>query len=350
MSTIAFAQHGRVRKVIHDPQGRGISGVNVILKGTTFRSTSDKNGNYELKSVPAGSYILSASMVGSEHVEVSIDIKASEVNIVPPITLIEKEQQLSEVVVSGLCDGVYVEELPSESLRITANLMEVPQNINVATKLTLLDMGMLSKGEIARVTSGITRSYGGTLDMTLQIRGTNATYGTYRNGVGGPIWWNAQEDASVIERIEFVKGPAGFMLANAEPGGLVNTVTKQPTHERIGEVSFGVVSYNMMRTALDLGGEFRKGSKLTYRLNVGAQKNNDYFHFAGFNRMFICPALRYDFTENTSLSVEYNFVQAQTQENVHSSITSVIPSTFGFKPTSVCRSGIDSTSEAVGTG
>ncbi|MGC3945510.1 MAG: carboxypeptidase-like regulatory domain-containing protein [Chryseolinea sp.] len=310
MSWTTYAQHGALHGMVLDRQGQPIPAANIVLKGTRYGTTTNPEGTYVINHVREGNYTLVVSLVGHESVVQAIAVVADQDVEVANITLSEKQQQLNEVVVSGLREGVYVESKPSESLRITADLIEVPQSINVATKQTLQDMGMLSKGEIARVSSGITRSYGGNLDMTLQIRGTNATFGTFRNGVGGPIWWNAQEDANMIERVEFVKGPAGFMLANSEPGGLVNTVTKQPTRERTGEVSFGVGSYNMMRTALDLGGEMKKGSKLTYRLNVGAQNNNDYFHFSDFTRVFVAPALRYDFSENTSLTVEYNYVNA----------------------------------------
>ncbi|MGL4597535.1 MAG: TonB-dependent siderophore receptor, partial [Bacteroidia bacterium] len=186
---------------------------------------------------------------------------------------------------------------------------------------TLSDMGMTTKGEIYRMSSGVTKSYGGSLDMTVQIRGTDATYGTYRNGIGGPIWWNAQEDASMIERLEFVKGPSGFMLANSEPGGLINTVTKQPTHLHVAEIGFGVGSWNMMRTTIDLGGEFKKEGKLTYRLNIGYQQNNEYYAFGKFTRYFIAPALKYEFSNNTSITFENNYVKATAQENTHSSIS-----------------------------
>ena len=37
------------------------------------------------------------------------------------------------------------------------------------------------------------------------------------------------EDMSMVERIEFVKGPAGFMLANGDPSGFYNVVTKKPS-------------------------------------------------------------------------------------------------------------------------
>lgn len=321
LSIAAFAQHGSLTGVVHNQRGEPLSSANIALKGAALGTRSDDHGRFTIQNIPVGAYILTISMVGNETHEQAIAINSDEVLNLPAIVLAEKQQQLSEVVVSGLREATYVATKPSESLRITADLIEVPQNINVATRQTLKDMGMLSKGEIARVSSGLTRSYGGLTDMTLQIRGTDATYGTYRNGIGGPIWWNAQEDANMIERIEFVKGPAGFMLANSEPGGLVNTVTKQPTHASVSEISFGVGSFNMMRTAIDLGGEFRKGGKLLYRFNAGAQKNNEYYHFGAFNRLFVAPALTYEFSDKTSLTVEYNYVQAQTQENTHSSIS-----------------------------
>lgn len=321
IAAAALAQTGIVRGMIHDEAGQSLPAVNVMLKGTSYGSTTHTDGKFEIKNVPDGAYILSASMVGFEKYEQAIVVKTNETTTVPTITLKENQHQLNEVVVSGMREAVYVETKPSQSLRVNADLIEIPQNINIATRQTLRDMGMLSKGEISRISSGITKSYGGALDMTLQIRGTNATYGTYRNGVGGPIWWNAQEDASMIERIEFVKGPAGFMLANSEPGGLVNTVTKQPTREKVSEISFGVGSFNLMRTSIDLSGEVKKNSPLTYRLNAGIQKNNEFYQFGEFNRFFICPVLMYEFSENTSLTLEHNYVRAQAQENTHSSVS-----------------------------
>ncbi len=280
---------------------------------------TDDNGFFSMSQLKIGNYFLHISLVGHNAMVKEVEIKESE-NTRIEIQLRTSENELNEVIVSGNKKS-YIAEKPSVSLRLNAPLIEIPQNITVATKQTLIDMGMLSKGEIFRLSSGITRSYGGYLDMTVQIRGTNATFGTYRNGIGGPIWWNAQEDAAMIERMEFVKGPAGFMLANAEPGGLINTVTKQPTHQRIAEVGFGVGSWNMMRTNIDLGGEFKRDGKLTYRLNVGAHKNNEYYQFGGLTRLFVAPALKYDFDENTSLTFEHNFVKASAQENTHSSIS-----------------------------
>ncbi len=310
---------GSAQGIVTTSDGKPAPFVTIQLKNNKQAAVTDNEGKFNIQNIQPGTYKIIASLVGHQTIEQDVVISAGSVtNITMPLRTSERE--LKEVVVNSNTKS-YISEKPSASLRLNAELIEVPQNITVATKQTLTDMGLLSKTEIFRLSSGITKSYGSSMDMTVQIRGTNATYNTYRNGVGGPIWWNAQEDAAMVERLEFVKGPAGFMLANAEPGGLINTVTKQPTHQSIAEVSFGLGSWNMMRTSIDLGGEFKKEGKLTYRLNTGYQQNNEFYHFGAFNRMFFAPVLKYDFTENTSLTFENNYVRARAQENTHSSIS-----------------------------
>lgn len=314
------AQTGEIKGIVKTSDGQPAVFVNVGIKSHGKGGATDVKGEFLIKEVPVGEHSLTASFIGLETKEVNVVVKAGETTIVPEIILNESSTTLNEVLISANMKS-YISDVPSTSLRLNAELIEVPQNIVVVTKSTLNDMGLTTKGEIYRMSSGVTKSYGGSLDMTVQIRGTNATYGTYRNGIGGPIWWNAQEDAAMIERLEFVKGPSGFMLANSEPGGLINTVTKQPTHNRIAEVGFGLGSWNMMRTNIDLGGEFKEGGKLTYRLNIGYQQNNEFYNFGKFSRYFIAPVLKYEFTDKTSITFEHNYVKATAQENTHSSIS-----------------------------
>ncbi len=315
----AQSPKGTIEGVVTTSDGAFAPYVTIQLKGEKQTVVTSPEGKFILPDIPEGSYTLLATLVGHTPVEKNIQVEAGK-TLSLSLQVKASDQELREVIVNANRKS-YIAEKPSASLRLNAPLIEVPQNITIATKQSLQDMGLLSKTEIFRLSSGITKSYGSAMDMTVQIRGTNATYGTYRNGIGGPIWWNAQEDAAMVERLEFVKGPAGFMLANSEPGGLINTVTKQPTHQQIADIGFGVGSWNMMRTNIDLGGEFKKEGKLTYRLNAGVQQNNEFYHFGYFNRFFVAPVLKYEFSDNTSLTVETNYVKARTQENTHSSMS-----------------------------
>ena len=165
-----------------------------------------------------------------------------------------------------------------------------------------------------RNVSGVAKTYGDLNDYSLIIRGTDATYNVFRNGAGG-VWWNQQEDAAMVEKIEFVKGPAGFMVSIAEPGGIVNVVTKQPSKERIANVNMGFGSYNMMRLTADLGGSLTKSGKLYYRFVAGVHKQGRDFQFGKAIRYFICPAVTYEFNKKTSATLEYNHMYGKTSGN-----------------------------------
>lgn len=315
-----FCQQGVLIGKVVTSNGSGLVGVTCSLKNTRIGSITNTEGLFEINA-KAGEYTLQVSAVGFIKKEKKVLLVANKKTQIDEIVLEESTNELVEIVVAGQKSEQYVAEIPSESLRLTAKLQEIPQNITVTTRQTIVDMGMLNKNDVIRAVSGITKTYGEDLDASLLIRGTNATYSTYRNGVGGPIWWNAQEDAAMIERVEFVKGPAGFMLANSEPGGLVNTVTKQPTHDRINEISFGLGSFNMMRSTLDLGGEFVKDGKLTYRLNTGFQQSAKFYKMGNFNRFFICPSLKYEFSNKSSITIEHNYVKAISAHNAYNQIS-----------------------------
>jgi len=310
---------GAIKGIVTTSDDKPAALVTVQLNAAKKTTITNENGEFVFANIFPGNYEIEVTIVGYTKLVQTVILEAGKTANMS-FRLAENAIQLSEVLVRTNRKS-YIAAKASTSLRLNADLIEIPQNITVATKQTLTDMGLLTKSEIFRISSAITKSYGEDLDLTFQIRGINSTYGTYRNGVGGPIWWNAQEDAAMIERMEFVKGPAGFMLANAEPGGLVNVVTKQPTHQKIAEVGFGIGNWNLMRSYIDLGGEFKKEGKFTFRLNTGAQKKNEYYQFADFYRYWVCPVLKYDLTENTSLTLELNYVKAATLANPQYSYT-----------------------------
>ena len=58
-------------KVVDQSNGESLIGVNLFLQGTTLGAASDLDGNYTIKSIPAGSYTLVASMIGYSKITVT---------------------------------------------------------------------------------------------------------------------------------------------------------------------------------------------------------------------------------------------------------------------------------------
>ena len=122
-------------------------------------------------------------------------------------------------------------------------------------------------------------------------------------------WGPLAEDMSVVDRIEFVKGPAGFLMANGEPTAIYNIVTKKPSGVNRGEVSLASASFDLYRVAADLDGKLNSSGNLLYRLNVMAQSKNSHRQFDFNKRFALAPVISYELAGNTLFTAEYTCQQ-----------------------------------------
>ena len=135
----------------------------------------------------------------------------------------------------------------------------------------------------------------------------------FRNGVNVQgTWGPLSEDMSTVERIEFVKGPAGFMMSAGEPGGFYNVVTKKPTENPVAQASIMLGSYDTYRGTLDLGGKLINNGKLLYRLNGMYQTSDSHRGNEDAQRYGVAPALTYQISDKTSVTGELNLQQAES--------------------------------------
>jgi iron complex outermembrane receptor protein len=259
---------GTIRGNIITADGQAAPNVTIRIKSTDQETITDDQGNFEFRKIKPGTYTLRISLIGYFDSAIAVEVKQND-TLYLKVQLRETYNELKNVIVEASVRPDYVETKTSESLRLSLPLIEVPQNITVVTRQLLADQGLLSMTEGIRNVSGVEKNYAGVNDYSLMIRGTDAAFNVFRNGVGGYYAWNLQEDIAMLQKTEFVKGPAGFMISIAEPGGIVNTVTKQPVKERIVKVNAAFGSFNMMRLTADLGGSFSKlRSSLTALMRV----------------------------------------------------------------------------------
>jgi iron complex outermembrane recepter protein len=322
-------ERGLLTGQVRTASGKPAEFANVALRGTRFGTTTDANGRFSLR-VPPGQHTLQVSMVGLATQEQPVLIEANQTQTVE-LTLAETTQQLEAAVVVAHNAQTYVSKLPSASLRLNAPLIEVPQNIAVVTKQAIKDFGITGTAEMARMTSGIVKRYGGANDFSFNIRGTDATNNVFRNGVGS-YWWNQQADAFMLERVEFVKGPAGFMIGNSEPSGLINEVTKQADGQRVREVEVGYGSWNLLRGGIDIGDKFSPTSRFSYRLVAGGQRTDAFYDFYRASRTYLLPSVRYTYPKGhvqAELIRMDGHVQADNSSNISfDGRTALLPLTF----------------------
>lgn len=309
------AQEGNIKGIIKTSDGMPAEFVNIGLKGTTYGTIANNKGEYELKNIPQGNYTLLTSFIGLETKEMRVEVKTNETTELAEIILKENAQTFQEVVVSANTNK-YNRGIPSQSLRLKAPLIEIPQNIQMVTSEVMKDQQVISMsdGLIRNVSGTVRMEHWGDLYTNITARGSQIQ--AFRNGfnVVNSYWGPLTEDMSFVDHIEFVKGPAGFILSSGDPSGLYNVVTKKPSGQTRGETSITMGSYDLYRGTLDLDGKLNKNGKLLYRLNVAAQNKKSHRPNEFNNRYSIAPVISYLIDDKTKLTFEYNYQRANMSD------------------------------------
>ncbi|MBB6271481.1 iron complex outermembrane receptor protein [Pedobacter cryoconitis] len=320
LSTQLFAQHtGSVKGRITTSDGTVADGVTVKLKGTTFGAVTEENGSYSIRKVPAGEYTLVVSAIGLYPKEKQITVTRE--TVIADFSLNENKSQLKDVQIST--NKKYKVEKVSSSLRLQTKLLELPQNIKVVTSQLMADQMAFD------IVDGVTRNVSGAVRVghwdaqyaNILMRGFSIP--AFRNGMNLKTPWGPlADDAATIDRIEFVKGPAGFMMANGEPGGLYNIVTKKPTGMNQSSVSLSAGGYNLARAAVDLDTRLSADGKLLFRLNVAAQTKGSFNKYNYNDKYVIAPVISYQIDSNTKVTAEYT----------HQHVEALALGNYGFSP------------------
>jgi iron complex outermembrane receptor protein len=312
-STLASAQQG-IKGKIKTADGQPAVYVSVGIKNINHGTTTNDNGEYFLQRVKPGNYTVKVSAVGIQAQEKQVTVVAGQ-TLTLDFTLTENSQLLNEVTVQGI-KTKYKIGLPSASLRLNEPLLEASQNIQTVSGQVIKDQQIISMSDgLIRNVSGAARlEHWGDLYTNITMRGSQIQ--AMRNGFNfvSSYWGPLTEDMSIVDHIEFVKGPAGFMLGNGDPSGMYNVVTKKPSGLNKGEVSFTAGSFDLFRTSIDFDRKLTNDGKFLFRLNAAAQNKGSFRPFEKNDRYTFAPSFSYQLTNNTKLTAEYTLQNAKMTE------------------------------------
>ncbi|MCL1031953.1 TonB-dependent receptor [Elizabethkingia anophelis] len=293
-------------KVVNSDK-KPVPSLKVILNNGEAETITDENGIYHFNNIPAGNYTLK--------------VDDPEVTKTYSFTLKENDQLTYNFVQTSSAYQIQTvnvvanrKTIPSSTLRLGENLLVTPQNIQV------IDQRLLNDQQILTTAEGLSRNVSGVRTITHQeegsvgiaVRGFSAS--NLRNGMDvsgsfGPL----REDMSFVDRVEFVKGPAGFMMGNTQPGGFYNIVTKKPVGREKGNVQLTLGSFNLYRAAADIEKKLSKDGKFWGRLNLMGSKNGSFQQYVEHEQYVINPSFKYLISDNTNVTFEYILSQNNFQ-------------------------------------
>lgn len=230
--------------VIDESNGKPIPGINVVVKNTKFALSTDMDGNYIFRSIPAGTYEVEFSSMGYSSKLISeVIIKEKEITELSP-TLSEQKNMLNEVVITRT-------KAKTESVK--SLLIQQKNSVSVSDGISAETI----KRTPDRSTSDVIKRISGASiqdNKFVIIRGLNDRYNTaYINGSPLPssepdrkafsfdIFPSNMIDNLIISKTATPDLPGEFA------GGVVQINTKSVPDKNFQSFSFGM-GYNTVTT------------------------------------------------------------------------------------------------------
>ncbi len=203
----------------------------------------------------------------------------------------------------------YGSPITSSATKIPISTLKLPKNIAVVPSQVLEDQQVSDLRDALRNVSGFTttNTLGGTRD--------NSVFRGFSSNFSAPIYVNGFRSSSYsgynasVERIEVLKGPSSLLYGQAEPGGLINVITKQPQTTPDYALKYtGDTDQATSKLFFDATGPLFSlgGGELLYRL-VAEKDNSDYWRsFGDIDKTLLAPSLSYH-ADNTLVDLRYTY-------------------------------------------
>ena len=196
----------------------------------------------------------------------------------------------------------------STASKLATPLVETPQSVSIITADQIDKLGLQSLNQAMRYVAGVTpETRGGAVTRydQFKLRGFDVTT-TFLDGLSSqyPGWYaDAQVDASSVDRIEILKGPASVLYGNSPPGGLLNFVSKTPKPVAGGEVEVRAGSRDLYEASVDTTGPIAGDPRYTYRLLALYRQGDGQAQTTSYERYLIAPSFTWRPDDATSITL-----------------------------------------------
>ncbi|HBC01545.1 MAG TPA: TonB-dependent siderophore receptor [Pseudomonas sp.] len=225
-----------------------------------------------------------------------------------PLALEEMQVTASAERADGPVQG-YRATRSASATRTDTAIHETPQSISVVPAQVVEDVGATRLEDALDYAGGVERgnNFGGQGLTEFLVRGFS-TQEFYRNGFAVNRGYPNMPDASTLERIEVLRGPASMLYGRGDPGGTFNIVSKQPQAERRTVIGSQVNTDGLRRGTLDTTGALDESAAFTYRLNLVAEGSDSFRDHVESERYNIAPVLRWQLSDDTALILEGDYL------------------------------------------
>lgn len=206
--------------------------------------------------------------------------------------------------------------LPHAPTSGTANKGEIPllentRRVDVVTKDVWNDLGANNATELWHLIPNAVAGERGVVTVRgFELGQGPQSGGQLFDGVRASPYNLIPANLYNIERMEVIKGPAGVMYGQGQPGGMVNYVLEKPERVQRTSVGMNFDSYGERIGTIDTTGTLAQTSTgdFLYRVNLSVEDSETYRRYETFRNISVAPAITWLPTETTTITLLTEFI------------------------------------------
>jgi iron complex outermembrane receptor protein len=252
-------------KVTDRKTGSALPFVNVVVKGTNHGASTKEDGEFEIKGLTPGRYVLVVSIIGHETALVEgVDVVAGEVAI-RNVSIGDVAVQIGDVTVYGA------------SLR-GERITDAPASVSVISPRDIkLNSASGQVPKLLETEAGVDIAQNGINDFNVNTRGFNSSLNRrlliLLDGrdlavafLGSQEWNGLSVPVEDLGRLELIRGPGSALYGANAFNGVVNILTPRPKDIVGGKITVAGGEKNTVRTDARYASE---SGSMSYKVNAG---------------------------------------------------------------------------------
>lgn len=282
--------------------------VSIGVKGTSIGTVSDINGNFIMRGLKPGKYVLVFTCVGYQKVEKEVLVLKDKTEHVH-VEMQEAKKLIDEIVVSAN--------------RVETSRKEAPIIVNVLSDKTFQQSNAQDVSQALPFQSGVRVEYNCQNCGFPQVR-INGMEGPYSqilidsraimSSLGG-VYGLEQIPVNMIDRIEIVKGGASALFGSNAIAGTINIITKEPINPSysistdLSSIGMKAYAQNFNSNAVVISKDQKAGASFyqTFRKRNPYDYDNDGFSEIGKLDVFSFGTKSFFKINNTNkITLEYH--------------------------------------------
>lgn len=214
----------------------------------------------------------------------------------------EETVTLPTFTVSSDSASGYVATNSVSATKVAAKLKDLPVSLDVVTEQLFSDYATTELYSIVAMSAGVSSQRATSGEESYSVRGFT-TFFTARNG-------NTKlrsNDSSNVARVEVVNGPTSVLYGQIDPGGVANTITKQPSSRTAGDLRIMAGSWDYFRVQAGVTGPLNAAGTLSYRVDASYLDRGGYRDYDDQRKQFVAPVLKWQPWKRTTLTVDLEY-------------------------------------------